>query len=427
MPAVVVLAVAAPASALLCSTQAGYDSTQGCVPMSSATPIGSGINLSHLGLCQCNWSTTVNANMDALNFVYNTVQLSTVSFTKRTKLNFSGSGVAISDNASNGSTDIIITSGGAGGAPTGPAGGDLGGSYPNPVVAQINGSALGSTTPTNAHILVANGTQWSSFAMAGDASINNVGSVKVTSINSQSKVKGDTYFVNDPANILRLAGDTSNIRKFYREQSIAGAAQPPVWDTLVAADIPSGTVVAGDVNGTIGAVVVTKINGVSCTSSGDCLAQYLDINGRTGTTNNPIISTSGAGTITGSTVAAAGLKLASTTSGTKDRIYSLDDHEFDSHIHAVGTAPTCGANCAGVSGTDVIGHLLVNGGGSPIFSVTINFHTSYGAQPECVLTTDSFSAPGTVVTPTISTSQLTIGGSNDLRNDTIWYFCAQAS
>jgi hypothetical protein len=41
----------------------------------------------------------------------------------------------------------------------------------------------------------------------------------------------------------RLAGDTSNVRKFLREQSVAGQPQPPVWDSLTAADIPdlSGT------------------------------------------------------------------------------------------------------------------------------------------------------------------------------------------
>jgi len=37
----------------------------------------------------------------------------------------------------------------------------------------------------------------------------------------------------------RLAGDTSNTRKFLRELSVASVATAPVWDTLLAADIPT--------------------------------------------------------------------------------------------------------------------------------------------------------------------------------------------
>ena len=50
-------------------------------------------------------------------------------------------------------------------------------------VANINGATLGTTTATNAYILVANGTSWNSHSMSGDATLANNGAITVTATN----------------------------------------------------------------------------------------------------------------------------------------------------------------------------------------------------------------------------------------------------
>ena len=50
---------------------------------------------------------------------------------------------------------------------------------------------------------------------------------------------GDLVYGGASGAYARLAGDTSNARKFLREQSSGGTATAPVWDTLQDGDIPA--------------------------------------------------------------------------------------------------------------------------------------------------------------------------------------------
>jgi hypothetical protein len=92
--------------------------------------------------------------------------------------------------------------------------GDLGGTAALPSVLKINGATLGTTTATNANILIANGTTWESQPMSGDVTMTNagvttIGAAKVTDSKLDKANIPISGFANAAANVSMGNGTTN--------------------------------------------------------------------------------------------------------------------------------------------------------------------------------------------------------------------------
>jgi hypothetical protein len=132
------------------------------------------------------------------------------------------------------------------GAPSGPAGGDLSGTYPNPSVAKVAGIGV-SGTPTTGQVLTASGSSAAAWATpAGGAPSGSAG--------------GDLGGTYPNPSVVKVAGVTLSGTPTAGQVPTASSGVAAAWTTPSGSPTGSAT---GDLSGTYPAPTVAKVNGTS--------------------------------------------------------------------------------------------------------------------------------------------------------------------
>lgn len=165
---------------------------------------------------------------------------------------------------------------------TGTLVGDVTGTQGSTSVSKINGVSLGTTTATSGNLLIGSGTQWTTQALSGDATINSSGvlslkntgtagtygtatSIPVLTTDTQGRITGVTSTTIAGLSATNLiAGDySSKITSGTYTINISGNAATATSATSATTATNFSGSLLGDVSGTQGATSVDKIKGVT--------------------------------------------------------------------------------------------------------------------------------------------------------------------